>query len=228
MNSIIYNEKVTVIIVSFHSSHIIENLINSLEKNIKILIIENSIDNKLKMDLEKKFKNVQVIIPKKNLGNGGGINLGLSLVKTEFSLYLDVDTVPDQDMIEILLKNTEKIKNFSILAPKVKNFNYTDELYIEHNKDKNCHKMKFITGCALLFNMKILNKIGYFDENIFLYYEEHDLYYRCLKFGFAIYLIDDAKLIHHGSSSINKNYDYEINLTRNWHYCWSKFYYFKK
>ena len=88
--------------------------------------------------------------------------------------------------------------------------------------------MKFITGCALLFNMKILNKIGHFDENIFLYYEEHDLYYRCLKFGFAIYLIDDAKLIHHGSSSINKNYDYEINLTRNWHYCWSKFYYFKK
>jgi GT2 family glycosyltransferase len=228
MNYGIYNEKLTIILVSFHSNHIIENLINTLEKNIRIIVIENSLNNEIKTYLEKKFKNVQVIIPKENLGQGGGINLGLSLVKTEFSLYLDIDTVPDQDMIEILLKNAEKIKNFSILAPKVKNFNYTDELYIEHNKDKNCHKMKFITGCALLFNMRILNKIGYFDENIFLYYEEHDLYYRCLKFGFAIYLIDDAKLIHQGSSSINKNYDYEINLTRNWHYCWSKFYYFKK
>ena len=228
MNYGIYNEKLTIILVSFHSNHIIENLINTLEKNIRIIVIENSLNNEIKTYLEKKFKNVQVIIPKENLGQGGGINFGLSLVKTEFSLYLDVDTVPDQDMIEILLKNAEKIKNFSILAPKVKNLNYTDELYIEHNKDKNCHKMKFITGCALLFNMKILNKIGHFDENIFLYYEEHDLYYRCLKFGFAIYLIDDAKLIHHGSSSINKNYDYEINLTRNWHYCWSKFYYFKK
>ena len=51
MNSIIYNEKITVIIVSFHSSHIIENLINSLEKNIKILIIENSIDNILKITM---------------------------------------------------------------------------------------------------------------------------------------------------------------------------------
>ena len=228
MNYGIYNEKLTIILVSFHSNHIIENLINTLEKNIRIIVVENSLNKEIKPYLEKKFKNVQVIIPKENLGQGGGINLGLSLVKTEFSLYLDIDTVPDQDMIEILLKNAEKIKNFSILAPKVKNFNYTDELYIEHNKDKNCHKMKFITGCALLFNMRILNKIGYFDENIFLYYEEHDLYYRCLKFGFAIYLIDDAKLIHQGSSSINKNYDYEINLTRNWHYCWSKFYYFKK
>ena len=135
MNYGIYNEKLTIILVSFHSNHIIENLINTLEKNIRIIVIENSLNNEIKTYLEKKFKNVQVIIPKENLGQGGGINLGLSLVKTEFSLYLDVDTVPDQDMIEILLKNAEKIKNFSILAPKVKNFNYTDELYIEHNKD---------------------------------------------------------------------------------------------
>ena len=228
MNYGIYNEKLTIILVSFHSNHIIENLINTLEKNIRIIVIENSLNNEIKTYLEKKFKNVQVIIPKENLGQGGGINFGLSLVKTEFSLYLDVDTVPDQDMIEILLKNAEKIKNFSILAPKVKNLNYTDELYIEHNKDKNCHKMKFITGCALLFNMKILNKIGHFDENIFLYYEEYDLYYRCLKLGLDIYLIDDAKYIHRGTSSTNPIYNHEIYLNRNWHYCWSKFYYFKK
>ena len=137
MNYGIYNEKLTIILVSFHSNHIIENLINTLEKNIRIIVVENSLNKEIKPYLEKKFKNVQVIIPKENLGNGGGINLGLSLVKTKFSLYLDIDTVPDQDMIEILLKNAEKIKNFSILAPKVKNFNYTDELYIEHNKDKN-------------------------------------------------------------------------------------------
>ena len=83
MNPRIYNKKLTVIIVSFHSNHIIENLINVLEKNIKIIVIENSLDNKLKINLEKKFENVQVVIPKKNLGNGGGINLGLSLAKTE-------------------------------------------------------------------------------------------------------------------------------------------------
>ena len=45
------------------------------------------------------FKNVRIIIPKKNLGNGGGINLGLSLVKTEYSLYLDADVLPKKGMI---------------------------------------------------------------------------------------------------------------------------------
>ena len=45
-------------------------------------------------------------------------------------------------------------------------------------------------------NMKALSKTGYFDENIFLYYEEHDLYFRCNKLNLPIYLIDDAKVFH--------------------------------
>ena len=228
MNSRTYNDRLTVIIVSFHSDQIIENLINLIEKNIKILVIENSLDKKLKLDLEKKFENVQVIIPKKNLGNGGGINLGFSLVKTEFSLIMDPDIVPDKYMINILLENTKKIKNFSILTAKEQNYNYEENQYIKHDESKSYHKMKCITGCVLLFNMKSLNKTGYFDENIFLYYEEHDLYYRCLKLGLNIYLIDNAKFIHHGASSVNSSYNQETYLIRNWHYCWSKFYYFKK
>ena len=56
MNFKTYNDKLTVIIVTFHSNHIIENLINTIEKNIKVLVIENSLDNKLKSDLEKNLK----------------------------------------------------------------------------------------------------------------------------------------------------------------------------
>ena len=228
MNSIVYNSKLTVIIVSFHSHYIIENLIKALEKNIKILVIENSLDVNFKLNLEKKFENVKVIIPDKNLGNGGGINLGLKNVKTKFCLYLDADTIPEKNMINILLEYAEKIKNFSILAPKEQNYNYGKDQYIEYDQEKNCHKMKFVTGCALFFNMSSLEQTGNFDENIFLYYEEHDLMYRCAKLGLGIYLIDKAKFYHHGTSSANTDYKHEIYINRNWHYCWSKFYYFKK
>ena len=131
-------------------------------------------------------------------------------------------------MINILLEHAKKIKDFSVLAPKIKNFKYGDELYIEKNIDKKYHKMKYIIGAALLFDMKSLEKTGYFDENIFMYYEEVDFYFRCLKVGLDIYLIDDAKLVHHGASSTNQNYKHEITLNRNWHYCWSKFYHYKK
>ena len=43
-----YQEKLTVIIVTFHSNEIIESLINQLDQSIKILIIENSKDLILK------------------------------------------------------------------------------------------------------------------------------------------------------------------------------------
>ena len=206
MNYGINNEKLTIILVSFHSNHIIENLINSLEKTIKIIVIENSLNNEVKSYLEKKFNNVQVVVPKKNLGNGGGINLGLSLVKTEFSLYLDPDIQPNKDMIKILLEKTKKIENFSILAPKEQNYNYGKDQYIEYDQEKNCHKMKFVTGCALFFDMSSLEQTGNFDENIFLYYEEHDLMFRCAKLGLGIYLIDKAKFYHHGTSSTNTDH----------------------
>jgi GT2 family glycosyltransferase len=228
MKAKFYNNKLTLIVVSYHSGHIIENLINSFEKNIKILIIENSLDYNLKLKLEKNYKNVEVIIPQKNLGNGGGINLGLKLSKTDFSLYLDADITPDNEMINILLEHTNKIKNFAILAPKEKDYIYSESQYIHHDTKNNFHKMKFITGCALLFNMKTLPKTGNFDENIFLYYEEHDFFYRCLQNKLDIYLIDKAKFFHQGTSSTNNIYNNEIYLNRNWHYCWSKFYYFKK
>ena len=228
MNSTIYNDRVTIIIVSFHSDLIIENLIKKIEKNIRIIIVENSLDLTLKKNLEEKFKNVQVIIPKENIGNGAGINLGLSLVKTEYALYLDADVIPKENMNEVLLKYTEKVKNFSILAPREINYNYRNDQYIVNNKNTGLHKMRFITGCVLLLNMKSLAKTGYFDENIFLYYEEHDLYHRCIKHGLDIYMIDEAEYFHQGTSSTKSIYSHEIYLNRNWHYCWSKFYYFRK
>ena len=49
--------------------------------------------------------------------------------------------------------------------------------------------MNFITGCALFFNKKAMSEIGFFDENIFLYYEENDLYLRSLRKNFKIYLL---------------------------------------
>ena len=223
-----YNNKVTIVAVSFYSDEIIEKFINSIDVNIKILLIENSLNTQLKKNIENKFKNVEIIIPSENLGNGGGINLGLKKVETEFALYLDVDTIPKNNMVETLLDYANKINDYCILAPKDPDHIYGKELYKNFNQDKKFHKMEFITGCAMFFKMETLKKIGFFDENIFLYFEETDLYFRCHKANLGIYLIDEAQFKHFGSSAINTKYKNEITINRNWHFCWSKFYYYKK
>ena len=223
-----YDNKVTVVAVSFFSESIIENLIKSIGSHIRIIIVENSLNLSLKNNIEKKYKNVEVFIPEKNLGNGGGINFGLERVKTEFALYLDIDTIPENDMINTLIEYSNIIDDFCILAPKDPSNSYNKNLYINFNEKNDYHKMEFITGCAMFFKMEKLKKVGFFDENIFLYYEETDLYFRCHKKNFGIYLIDKAIFKHIGSSSIDKKYNQQISINRNWHFCWSKFYYYKK
>ena len=38
----------------------------------------------------------------------------------------------------------------------------------------------------------------------------------------------NIKFTHEGTSSVNKNFSFEVILSRNWHYSWSKYYFFKK
>ena len=43
-----------------------------------------------------------------------------------------------------------------------------------------------------------------------------------------IYLIKNIYGFHEGGSSINKKEIADIELNRNWHFMWSKFYYYEK
>ena len=51
---------------------------------------------------------------------------------------------------------------------------------------------------------------------------------RCHKNQHKIFLIKSAKIIHTGEKSVDKKFDENIELIRNWHLMWSKFYFYKK
>jgi len=221
-----YND-ITVVFVSFKSGHIIETPISAINKSIKIVVIENSRDEKLKYELENKYQNVSVFIPEENKGNGAGINEGLKLANTKYIFYLDVDTKLTENTINELYKHAERLKDFSILAPAINNFEYKKSFFLEQNE--NYSKMSFVTGCALFMNAEVIKKnIGYFDEKIFLYYEENDMYKRCLNANKPIYLIHSSKIDHVGNASTPINFKDEIEINRNWHLMWSTFYFHQK
>ena len=84
----------------------------------------------LKKSWKKKYPNIKVIIPDQNLGNGAGINLGIKNIKTKYVFYLDVDTEVFPDTIKNLMNAAKEIKSFSILAPKINNFDYKKMIVI--------------------------------------------------------------------------------------------------
>ena len=101
------SKDLTIIITTFKSDLKIENCLNSINPQIKVLIIENSKSESFKIDVEKKFNNVECILPEENLGYSKANNLGLSKVKTKYALILNPDTVLDSEALNNFLEFTK-------------------------------------------------------------------------------------------------------------------------
>ena len=173
------NKDLTIVFNSYFSSKNLYRILKDLKK-YKIIIIENSLDKKLKKDLEKKYKNVKVVLPYKNLGLAKGYNLGIKYAKTKFVFLNNPDIEISNYSINQLLFYAKKIKNFSIIAPIYDNEKIFKNYYCERNiKNKNSfffkNKIKsvsWIDNNFLIDKNKIKNNL--FDEKYFLYIENID------------------------------------------------------
>ena len=213
----------TIVIVSFKSGDILHRCIKSIDKKYPIIVVENSQNFKLKEELEKKYSNLECILPEKNLGYGAGNNLGIKNSKTKYVLTLNPDTILFESTISKLLEQANKIEDFALLGPKV--ISETENM---SNTDSKIEEVSYIKGFAIFFNKEKFINIGYFDENYFLYFEEIDLCKKVIKSNNKIYLINNALIKHEGGKSHEDKYDFEMELSRNWHWMWSSFYYYKK
>ena len=84
----------TVLILTYRTPEkIILDCLKSLDKNIKILIVENSNDFTHKNIIKHEFPNVKIICTGDNLGYAEGNNFGLKHVKTDYVLILNPDVI---------------------------------------------------------------------------------------------------------------------------------------
>ena len=226
----------TLLIMSFHSRHLVGKLVKSIDKKIPIVIVENSQDYDLKKKLEREHDNVRVIIPGENLGFAKGANLGIKEIKTEYIFLNPSDVFLPPKCINELLECLNEFDDFAMLAPTYKDErmyrNY--ELYSEKPKINSKIGKKFgmkevdIIDGTFIIKKSEFDEIGFFDENIFIYFEPWDLSKRITLAGKKMYVCDQIKFEHMGGQSHEPKYNFEATLNRNWHYCWAKFYYIKK
>ena len=229
-------QNLSVVIVSFHSEDVIHDCIKSIIDKIEIIVVDNSGNKAFANKIEGQYKNVKCILSPKNLGMGAGNNLGLKHIKTDYVFIINPDVILKKDTIEEIIIASKKIENFGLIAPISDNLKYPN--YITSNKNElpnfiDPFKVESVDGFAMILNIKKLKKIDqfkdniFFDENIFLYLENDDLCKRINKFE-NIFVVPKSKINHIGASGVNKKYSEQIELSRNWHWIWSKFYFNKK
>lgn len=214
-------DDITIIITTYKSNKKVKLCLDSIQGKCKVIIIENSKDQKLKESVEKNYKNVECIIPFENLGYGKANNLALKKVTTKYSLILNPDTNLSNNALEKFLIRVNNNLDFAIIGPQ-------DFQNIKNEKNLNLIKVNNLKGFAMFLNMYKFKNIGFFDENFFLYFEEIDLCKKIKINNENIYLDSNIKIFHEGGKSVDASHDAEIELNRNWHWMWSTFYFHKK
>ena len=219
-------QDITVIITSFRSGTKIKNCIQSIDKQIRVILVENSNDLEFKKNIEKEFDNVECILTGANLGYGRANNIGLKIVRTKYALILNPDTTLHKDAIENFLKVTQKIREFAIIGPYIQE----EKNYEEKNNfdDLTAVPVINVKGFAMFLNLSEFKDVGFFDESFFFYFEEIDLCKRLVNHGKKIYLVPDIIIHHEGGTSHDVSIKREMELSRNWHWMWSTFNYHRK
>ncbi|TFE69748.1 hypothetical protein A7K73_00535 [Candidatus Methylacidiphilum fumarolicum] len=65
------------------------------------------------------------------------------------------------------------------------------------DKDQKVYFVNYVHGCSFLVKKEVLEKIGYFDEDYFLFWDEIDFCTRARKAGFSIAIVNRLSILHH-------------------------------
>ena len=111
----ISRQNLSIVIVTLKSENVINKCIESIDKEIPIIVIENSNNFKFKEYLEKTYNNVKCILSNKNLGMGSGNNVGIEYSKTDYVLILNPDVILENNTIKELIEASKIINDFALL-----------------------------------------------------------------------------------------------------------------
>jgi N-acetylglucosaminyl-diphospho-decaprenol L-rhamnosyltransferase len=236
----------TVVIPTFFPGENIINSIKSVPKFYRILILDNSYDNRI-FNLIKNFNNCLYY----HLGDVGlpkTFNFALTKINTNFIFLMQPDVILRKDCLENLYKATKIYDKAAILAPIVyddgdySNYDFYDLNY--SIRKKKFFKKKYfckkrikpsgdisveaVNATSMLINTQFIKNIGGWDENIYLYLEDIDISLRFRLKGYEIIKVSNSEVDHEGFSSHLKSIKDEINLVRVWHFTWSSIYFRKK
>ncbi|NOK62439.1 MAG: glycosyltransferase family 2 protein [Chloroflexi bacterium AL-W] len=201
--------------------------------HIFIVVVDNASNDDSVVRISTTFPDVTILQNPRNLGFASGANRGLRHALdrgADYVFLVNNDTTFASDCLARLLEHTTS--DVGALTPAIY---YTAEpkqpwslggrkhwLTLEKTGDtpkalKQANTNGFldrdyVVGCGLLFSRAMLEQVGLFDDQFFMYYEDMDLSFRIRQNGFRILLIPKARMWHKvavssgGSDSPNERY----------------------
>lgn len=223
--------RVTAVMVTYHSKKLLSNIESTLSLFHNIVVVDNSVDTKHSVcnHLSQRFSSGIFIDNHKNSGFGGGNNIGISKVKTEYALIINPDLNITVDAVQEMIKTADTYPSAVIIGARIYDSRVESDAaaysygwrYPETGANDNIVPSGdlsafWLSGCCLLLRVKDFIEIGQFDEKFFMYYEEYDICQRVINAGKDCVLSSNAYVTHESQSSSTPSVRVEYIKTLHW------------
>lgn len=216
------------IVVTYDSEIFIRRCLESIIANVHNIDYEIIVQDNNSKDLTPKIVNelqaihhgIKLINSNVNNGYAGGNDEAAKYARGDLLFILNPDTILEKyshEKVLSLLKSDDKI---SVIQPKIKKMDnqaivestghFIDILGNAYIENKDARNKEFPTkrifaalGAGFIIKKEVFDKLGGFDEDFFLLYEETDLCWRNNLLGYKVYYLDDIEIIHFGGASLN-------------------------
>ena len=214
-----------------------EALAPSLKGLPHLIFVDNASTDNTAKKITELFPNAQLLSNDKNKGFGAANNRALQQTTTPYALILNPDTLPDSDFFGKMILAAEQFPDAAMVAPQLIDRNDADEINYRWPGSewvsKGCGAdgpccVGFLCGAAILLNMKNMQRIGFFDEDFFLYYEDEDLSQRAFNKKLPMVVVPQVKLKHLSRGSVKGPAPLRSEFLRGFHHAQSKILFEKK
>lgn len=215
-----------VVIVNWNQAQLteacIDSFINQTNKiDFSLLIIDNGSIDHSSTYLRARFPEINLVSLPTNIGFAAGYNYGMRIAYNagaKHILIVNNDTVADDNLLENLVNGSKEV-GADLCTPVIYYMAKKEKIWSAGGKinpilcaplfpHSRCRKLPakpikrdFISGCVMLISRNVIETIGYFDENYYLYYEDLDYCFRAKQASLQSYLIPSSKIWHHVSAS---------------------------
>jgi GT2 family glycosyltransferase len=186
----------------------------------EVVVVDNGSTDDSVAAVRATYPRVTLIETGENLGYVGGNNVGLEYARAmeaDYALLLNNDTEVAPDFLRLLVEAAEADLAAGIVGPTIYYFDRPDVIWSaggaidwgrgrtfmigldEVDQGQFGHTVRpvdFVTGCALLIKMSVVEQVGMLDTRFFAYYEEAEWGVRVARAGFKISHVPQAKIWH--------------------------------
>ncbi len=213
--------QVAVIIVTYNNRQQINDCLQSVlqqsyQDHFQVILVDNNSADDTVDFVKKNFSQITVI-KNKNNGYAGGNNVGITWAKQQGYnrfVLLNPDMEVDIDWLAELVKLADSQPQIGIVQSKVlffqekyrintagnplhfAGFSWSGGFKSLSSQFLNSQPIVIASGSSLLIKLEVIEKIGEFDEKLFMYHEDVDLSWRARLAGYEIYLAPNSKAFH--------------------------------